>query len=89
MSKPSKQVVRTIRQQEAIWVSYQSMTSLDESVRLLSPHALGNDGFRWHMRAFCHKRQRFSDFVLARSCALMASKRAKWTPARIRIGILC
>lgn len=59
-------VVRAIRQQEAIWVSYQSMTSMDESVRLLSPHALGNDGFRWHMRAFCHKRQRFSDFVLAR-----------------------
>ncbi len=59
-------VIRAIRQQEAIWVSYQSMTSLDESVRLLSPHALGNDGFRWHMRAFCHKRQRFSDFVLAR-----------------------
>ena len=59
-------VVRAIRQQESILVSYQSMTSLDESVRLLSPHALGNDGFRWHMRAFCHKRQRFSDFVLAR-----------------------
>jgi predicted DNA-binding transcriptional regulator YafY len=59
-------VVRAIRQQEAIRVSYQSMTSLDESIRLLSPHALGNDGFRWHMRAFCHKRQRFSDFVLAR-----------------------
>lgn len=59
-------VVRAIRQQEAIRVSYQSMTTLDESIRLLSPHALGNDGFRWHMRAFCHKRQRFSDFVLAR-----------------------
>jgi predicted DNA-binding transcriptional regulator YafY len=59
-------VVRAIRRQEAIWVSYQSMTSMDESVRMLSPHALGNDGFRWHMRAFCHKRQRFSDFVLAR-----------------------
>ncbi|EAQ97057.1 MULTISPECIES: WYL domain-containing protein [Gammaproteobacteria] len=59
-------VVRAIRQQEAIRVSYQSMTSLDESIRLLSPHALGNDGFRWHVRAFCHKRQRFSDFVLAR-----------------------
>ena len=59
-------VVRAIRQQESIWVSYQSMTSLDESISLLSPHALGNDGFRWHMRAFCHKRQRFSDFVLAR-----------------------
>jgi len=59
-------VVKAIREQMAILVSYQSMTSLDESVRLLSPHALGNDGFRWHVRAFCHKRQRFSDFVLAR-----------------------
>lgn len=59
-------VVRAIRQREAIRVSYQSMSSLDESIRLLSPHALGFDGFRWHMRAFCHKRQRFSDFVLAR-----------------------
>ena len=38
----------------------------DESERLLSPHALGNDGFRWHVRAYCHRRQRFSDFVLAR-----------------------
>ncbi|EKB27268.1 MULTISPECIES: helix-turn-helix transcriptional regulator [Gammaproteobacteria] len=59
-------VVRAIQQQEAIRVSYQSMTSLNESIRLLSPHALGYDGFRWHVRAFCHKRQRFSDFVLAR-----------------------
>lgn len=59
-------LVQAIRQQEAIRVSYQSMTSLDESIRLLSPHALGYDGFRWHVRAFCHKRQRFSDFVLAR-----------------------
>lgn len=59
-------IVKAIRERMAILVSYQSMTSLDESVRLLSPHALGNDGFRWHVRAFCHKRQRFSDFVLAR-----------------------
>ena len=43
-------VVRAIRQQEAIRVSYQSMTSLNESIRLLSPHALGYDGFRWHAR---------------------------------------
>lgn len=59
-------VVRAIRQQDAIRVSYQSMTSLDASIRVLSPHALGYDGFRWHVRAYCHKRQRFSDFVLAR-----------------------
>ena len=59
--------VRAIRQQEGIRVTYQLMTTLDESIRLLSPHALGNDGFRWHVRAFCQQRQRFSDFVLAES----------------------
>lgn len=59
-------VVKAIREHTSILVNYQSMTSLDESARLLSPHALGYDGFRWHVRAFCHKRQRFSDFVLAR-----------------------
>lgn len=59
-------IVQAIRQRSALRVSYQSMTSPNESVRLLSPHALGNDGFRWHVRAFCHQRQRFSDFVLAR-----------------------
>ena len=59
-------LVKAIREKLAVRVSYQSMTSLDESERLLSPHALGNDGFRWHVRAYCHKRQRFSDFVLAR-----------------------
>lgn len=59
-------VVRAIQQRMSIRVRYQSMTSLDASLRLLSPHALGYDGFRWHVRAFCHKRQRFGDFVLAR-----------------------
>ena len=59
-------IVKAIREKATIHVSYQSMTSVNAALRLLSPHALGNDGFRWHMRAFCHKRQRFSDFVLAR-----------------------
>lgn len=59
-------LVKAIRERLAVRVRYQSMTSLDESDRLLSPHALGNDGFRWHVRAYCHRRQRFSDFVLAR-----------------------
>jgi len=59
-------MVRAIRGKLAISVTYQSMSSLDAPERVLSPHALGYDGFRWHVRAFCHKRGRFSDFVLAR-----------------------
>ena len=47
-------------------INEQTVEAVVRAIRLLSPHALGNDGFRWHMRAFCHKRQRFSDFVLAR-----------------------
>jgi hypothetical protein len=59
-------LVKAIRDKLSVIVRYQSMTSLEESKRKLSPHAFGYDGFRWHVRAYCHKRERFSDFVLAR-----------------------
>lgn len=59
-------VVRAIQDKVAVEILYQSMTSVDASSRTISPHALGFDGFRWHVRAYCHKRGRFSDFVLAR-----------------------
>jgi hypothetical protein len=47
-------------------VVYQSMTSPDPKERELSPHALGHDGFRWHVRAYCHSRKEFRDFLIAR-----------------------
>lgn len=59
-------VVRAIRAKQAMSISYQSMSSIEATDRAISPHALGFDGFRWHVRAYCHKRERFSDFVLAR-----------------------
>lgn len=63
-------LVKAIRQKLTVTVSYQSMSSTEPSHRQLSPHALGYDGFRWHVRAYCHKRERFSDFVLARILSL-------------------
>jgi len=45
---------------------YQSMSSTDPTERWITPHALAYDGFRWHVRAFCHKREEYADFVLAR-----------------------
>jgi hypothetical protein len=59
-------LVKAIRQRQSVAVRYQSMSSTEPSERRLSPHALGYDGFRWHVRAYCHKRERFADFVLAR-----------------------
>ncbi|MFG7159720.1 WYL domain-containing protein [Burkholderia pseudomallei] len=34
--------------------------------RVITPHALAFDGFRWHVRAYCHIRELFLDFVIAR-----------------------
>lgn len=59
-------VVRAIRMHEAIEVCYQSMTNPQPSWRWLSPHAFASDGERWHVRAYCHKREEFCDFVLGR-----------------------
>ncbi|WP_313895015.1 WYL domain-containing protein [Klebsiella pneumoniae] len=78
--KTLETMVRTIQQRKAIRVSYQSMTAQDDLIRLLSPHALGYDGFRWHVRAFCHKRQRFSHLVLARILRIDGPKRGGLLP---------
>ncbi len=59
-------LVKAIRERLSVVVRYTSISSLEDSQRKLSPHAFGYDGFRWHVRAYCHKRDRFSDFVLAR-----------------------
>ena len=58
-------VVRAIKARRAILVRYQSMSSADMK-RVLSPVALGHDGFRWHVRAYCHRKNEFGDFVLTR-----------------------
>ncbi|MGA4027325.1 helix-turn-helix transcriptional regulator [Ralstonia nicotianae] len=59
-------LLRAIREGRAIRVLYQSMTSPQPSARVLTPHALAHDGFRWHARAYCHTRKEFRDFVIAR-----------------------
>lgn len=63
-------VLRTVliasRERRLARIKYQSMSSPSPSSRLVSPHALGFDGRRWHMRAYCHTRNEFRDFVLGR-----------------------
>ncbi len=59
-------LVKAIRDRGDVQIEYQSMSSVEPSHRVISPHALGHDGFRWHVRAYCHNRNRFSDFVLGR-----------------------
>jgi len=61
-----KTVLIASREKKTARIGYQSMSSPDPSSRLVSPHALGFDGRRWHMRAYCHTRNEFRDFVLGR-----------------------
>jgi predicted DNA-binding transcriptional regulator YafY len=59
-------LVSAIRERRVVSVLYQSMTQENPQPRVVSPHALAHDGFRWHVRAFCHLRNQYRDFVIAR-----------------------
>lgn len=58
-------VTRAIHQQRAIKVVYHSYRS-GQNERELRPHALVNNGSRWHVRAYDRRRGEFIDFVLTR-----------------------
>ena len=61
-----RSVVGAIRRTEAIEVKYQSLSTPDPRWRWIAPHAIADDGFRWHTRAFCLTDDCFKDFLLSR-----------------------
>ena len=65
-SRSLKAVLRGIRDRLALRIRYQSMSRPEPHWRWITPHALGFNGFRWHVRALCHNDETFKDFVLAR-----------------------
>jgi len=63
-----RSLLAALRENASIEIKYQSMnkTRPEPVWRRISPHAFGNDGLRWHVRAFCHIDHRFKDFLLSR-----------------------
>jgi predicted DNA-binding transcriptional regulator YafY len=59
-------VLAAIRDRHAINARYVSFQRPGERQRVLSPHALVFDGFRWHARAHDAGDDAFKDFVIAR-----------------------
>jgi hypothetical protein len=61
-------MLAAIRGHRSVEVLHQSMNPKrpDPVWRWITPHAFGNDGFRWHVRAFCHIDRKFKDFLLSR-----------------------
>ena len=69
-----RKVLDVIRTGSAIQVEYQSLSRPDPLWRWLTPHALAFDGFRWHVRAWCHTRNQLQDFVFARMLSFDETK---------------
>ncbi|QWT22089.1 WYL domain-containing protein [Bacillus sp. NP157] len=59
--------VDAINRRQALTITYYSMRAPQPTTRIVSPHALGFDGLRWHVRAFCHLRRSYRDFAIGRS----------------------
>lgn len=66
-------LVAAIRENRTVSVLYQSMTQEEPQLRAVSPHALAHDGYRWHVRLYCHLRNQYRDFVIARILEIQPS----------------
>ena len=61
------QITRAIKQRKKIEIRYHSLSGRDKlEPRIIEPHALVDNGLRWHMRAYNPRDFDFRDFVLSR-----------------------
>ena len=67
-------VLDTMRGPLAMEIRYQSLSRPEPRWRWIAPHAIGFDGFRWHVRAFCEEDETFKDFLLARIVEVGATR---------------
>lgn len=59
-------ILEAMRTASELSIEYQSVNRAARTRRTIAPHALGHDGTRWHVRAFCVSNREFRDFVLSR-----------------------
>ena len=74
-------VLRAMRERRALDVLYQSMSRPSPMQRVIEPHALAHDGFRWHARAYDRETKEFRDFVLGRMSRPKMREQAGTPPA--------
>lgn len=61
------QIIRAVRSRHQLRMVYHSLSDRDsEQMRIIEPHALINNGLRWHLRAYSQDTFDFRDFVLSR-----------------------
>jgi hypothetical protein len=74
-------VLKAIKSRRMLQMTYQSMNHPSPTARTVSPHAIGFDGSRWHIRAYCHDRQDYRDFVFARILEITVGDSSSIDPA--------
>ncbi len=73
-----RELVKACRTRESLHIVYSSMNTPQLHERIISPHTLVYTGFRWHVRAYCHLRNEFRDFLVSR---IARARRATGNPA--------
>lgn len=61
-----RRVFLAMQQGRRIRVGYASLSKRKPEWREIAPHALGHDGYRWHVRAWCFNHEEFRDFAPSR-----------------------
>jgi len=67
-SKPTIQrlILQALLNSKKVKFKYWSVSSGKSKIRQIVPTGLGNDGYRWHVRAWCYENLDYRDFVLSR-----------------------
>lgn len=76
-----EKLLEAIRSRRGVRLKYLSYSSPEPAARVIAPHALGFDGQRWHVRAWCETRKSFLDFVVARMSELSGFHQVSYDPA--------
>lgn len=75
-----RSVASAIIHGEAMEVKYQSLSRPEPAWRWIAPHAIGFDGFRWHVRAHCFTDAVFKDFLISRMLDIRATRDSEVEP---------
>ena len=80
-------ILIAIRNQRSIKIEYQSMNMHRPAPqwRWITPHALADDGLRWHARAWCHLDCKFKDFILSRCLQVQGQNKPAAKPEADRL----
>ncbi len=59
-------IIQAAKDKKRVEIQYTSLTQPQPRDRMIAPHTLVFNGYRWHVRAYCEESHLFKDFLLSR-----------------------